>query len=130
MFSPARLLVLLTGFTLLLFQTHWVDDLGTDEPDVLGIAVSAIGSVLLGTGLLLGRRWWGHALLVLGFLFVTFVSAADLRGLDETGALAPDVVAHWREGLGWGFTLAVVLTFVLSLAGVVVLIAACDRERS
>jgi hypothetical protein len=121
-FLPVRLTVLLTGLTLLLFQTHWVDDLGTDEPDVLGITVSAVGCVLLMTGLLLRRRGYGRVLLALGFLFVAFVSGADLCGLDAKGALAPDVVAHWRDDLGWGLTLAVALTFFLSLAGVVVLI--------
>jgi hypothetical protein len=121
MVSPARLIVLLTGLTILLFQTHWVDDLGTDERDVLGITVSAVGSVLLVSGLLLRSRGCGRALLVLGFLLVAFVSAADLCGLDTEGALAPDVVAHWRDDLGWRLTLAVALTFFLSLAGVVVL---------
>jgi Na+/phosphate symporter len=127
-FLPVRLTVLLTALTLVLFQTHWVDDLGTDEPDVLGIGVSAIGSALLVTGLLLRRRGCGRALLVLGFLFVAFVSAADLCGLDTNGAFAPDVVAHWRDHLGWGLTLAVALTAFLSLAGVVVLITGYARE--
>ena len=122
MFSSARLTVLLAGLTLLLFQTHWIDDLATAEPDVLGITVSAVGCMLLVTGLLLRRRVFGFALLVLGFLFVALVSAADLRGVDPTGALAPDIIAHWRDGLGWGFTLAVALTLILSLTGVVVLI--------
>ena len=122
MFSRARLMLLLTGLTAFLFQTHWLDDLGTDERDVLGITVSAVGSVLLVGGLLLLRRPGGRrALLVLGFLFVTFVSAADLCGLGADGTLAPDVVAHWRDSLGWGVTLAVALTLVLSLAAVLVL---------
>ncbi len=117
MFSPARLMLLLTGLTMFLFQTHWVDDLGTDDRDVLGITVSAVGSVLLFSGLLLLRRGCRRALLALGFLFVAFVSAADLRGLDAEGALAPDVIAHWRDNLGYGLTLAVALTLFLEPCG-------------
>ena len=88
---------LLTSLTTLLFQTHWIDDLGTDEPDVLRIMVSASGSVLLLSGLVLRTRWSGRALLVLGFLFVALVSVADLCGLNAEGAFAPDLVAHWCE---------------------------------
>ena len=121
MFSRDRLTVLLAGLTVFLFQTHWVDDLGTADPDVPGITVAAIGSMLLATGLLLRRRVVGVAVLVLGFLFVGLVSAADLRGLDKTGSAAPDILAHWRDGLGWGFTLAVALTLALSVAGMAVL---------
>ena len=102
MFSPARLMFLLTGLTTFLFQTHWVDDLGTDDPDFLGITVSAVGSVILLSGVLLLRRRGRRGLLALGFLFVTLVSIADLRGLDPEGALAADVIAHWRDNLGWG----------------------------
>ena len=121
MFSPARLMLLLTALTIFLFQTHWVDDLGTADRDVLGITISTVGSVLLFTGLLLLRRGCRRAVLALGFLFVAFVSAADLRGLDTEGAFAPDVMAHWRDNLGYGLTLAVALTLFLSLAGVVLL---------
>jgi hypothetical protein len=121
MFSPARVMLVITGLTMLLFQTHWVDDLGTADRDVLGITVSAVGSVLLLSGLLLLRHSCRRAVLALGFLFVAFVSAADLRGLDTEGALAPDVIAHWRDNLGYGLTLAVALTLFLSLAGVVLL---------
>jgi hypothetical protein len=35
-----RLILFLTGLTTVLFQTHWVDDLGTDERDVLGWGVT------------------------------------------------------------------------------------------
>jgi hypothetical protein len=128
MFSSARLTMVFAGLTVLLFQTHWIDDFTTAEPDVLGITVSAVGGALLVAGLLLRRRGFGLALLVLGFLFVALVSAADLRGVDTTGALAPDIVAHWRDGLGWGFTLAVALTLILSLAGMVVLIIGVIRN--
>jgi hypothetical protein len=65
---------------------------------------------------------------VLGFLFVALVSAADLCGLDPNGNFAPDVIAHWRDHLGWGLTLAVALTFFFSLAGVLVLITRYSRE--
>jgi hypothetical protein len=118
---PRSLILLITGLTTFLFQTHWVDDLGTDERDVLGITVSAFGSVLLLSGLLLLRTRGRRALIVLGFLFVAFVSAADLCGLDTRGTFAPDVVAHWRDNLGWGVTLAVAFTLVLSVAAVLVL---------
>ena len=99
---PDRLVVILTGVTTLLFQTHWIDDLGTDEGDVLGITVSAVGSVLLLSGLALRKRWSGRALLTLAFLSVAFVSAADLGGLNAEGAFAPDLEAHWREKPGVG----------------------------
>jgi len=122
MFSRDRLTVLLAGLTMFLFQTHWVDDLGTGDPDVPGITVAAIGSLLLAIGLLLRPRVIGVAVLVLGFLFVALVSAADLRGLDTTGTPARDILAHWRDGLGWGLTLAVALTLALSVAGVAVLL--------
>jgi hypothetical protein len=121
MFSLARLLLLLTGLTTFLFQTHWVDDLATDERDVLGITVSTFGSLLLLSGLLLWRHGGRRALLLLAFLFVAFVSAADLCGLDAKGVLASDLVAHWRDKLGWRLTLAVALTFVSSLAGALML---------
>jgi hypothetical protein len=123
MVSRDRLTVLLDGVTMVLFQTHWVDDLGTGDADLPGITVAAIGGLLLSTGLLLRRRVIGVAVLVLGFLVVALVSAADLRGLDTTGTPAPDILAHWRDGLGWGFTLAVALTLALSLAGIVILLA-------
>lgn len=89
MFLPDRLVVILTGVTTLLFQTHWIDDLGTDEGDVLGITVSAVGSVLLLSGLALRKRWSGRALLTLAFLSRTNSStaapertAASLRARD------------------------------------------------
>jgi hypothetical protein len=129
MFSPARLMLILTALTTLLFQTHWVDDLGTDEGDVLGITVSAVGSVLLLSGLLLQRIGGRPALLVLGLLFVAFVSTADLCGLNAQGTFAPDVVAHWRDSLGWAVTFAVALTLVLSLSAVLVLTTRIRRPR-
>ena len=118
MWSRDRLTVLLAGLTIFLFQTHWVDDLGTGDPDVPGITVAAIGGMLLAIGLRLRRRVVGVTVLVLGFLFVALVSAADLRGVDTTGTAAPDILAHWRDGLGWGFTLAVALTLASSVAGI------------
>ena len=130
MFSPARLMLLLTALTIFLFQTHWVDDLGTDDRDVLGITISTVGSVLLFTGLLLLRRRCRRTLLMLGFLFVALVSAADLRGLDAEGAFSPDVIDHWRNNLGWGLTLSVALTLFLSLAGVLLLTASKAQEAS
>jgi hypothetical protein len=124
MFSRDRLMLLLTGLTTFLFQTHWVDDLGTEDRDVLGITVSTVGSALLLIGLFMFRRPGGRrALLVLGFLFIVFVSAADLCGLNAQGTLAPDVIAHWRDNLGWGVTLAVALTLVSSLTALLVLAA-------
>ena len=121
MLSRDRPMVLLTVLTIFLFQTHWIDDLGAGDRDLPGSTVAAIGSMLLATGLLLRRRVVGAAVLGLGLLFVALVSAADLRGLDTTGTAAPDILAHWRDGLGWGFTLAVALTLALSLAGMAVL---------
>jgi len=120
MLSRDWLTVLLTVLTIFLFQTHWVDDLGTGDPDVPGMTVAAIGSMLLATGVLFRRRVIGVAVLVLGFVFVGLVSAADLRGLDTAGTAAPDILTHWRDGLGWGFTLAVGLTLALSVAGMAV----------
>ena len=66
---------------------------------------------------------------MLGFLFVAFVSAADLSGLGPQGTFAPDVVAHWRDTLGWGMTLAVALTLVLSLVALLVLTTRMRRRR-
>jgi hypothetical protein len=123
MLLNARLMLLLTGLTAVLFQTHWVDDLGTNERDVLGITVSAVGSALLLSGLVLLRRRRQRALLMLGFLFVAFVSTADICGVDTEGAFAPDIVAHWRDSLGWGLMLAVALTLFSSLVGMAVLTA-------
>lgn len=117
MWPPERLLAFVTFLTVVLFQTHWVDDLPTGEPDTAGRVVSLVGTTLLLAGLLARHRRWGRIVLALGFLFVAFVSAADLSGLGQDGGFAPDVVEHWRSGLGWGFTLAVALTFVASLIG-------------
>jgi hypothetical protein len=116
-FSPDRLVILLTSLTTLLFQTHWIDDVGTDERDVLGITVSIVGSMLLLTGLVLRKSLPGRGLLVVAFLSVAFVSAADLCGLNAAGDFAPDLGAHWRDNLGWGLTLSVALTLLLSLGG-------------
>ena len=84
----------------LLFQSHWVDDLGGSENDVAGIAVSAVGAIALVAGLFGIRTTSGRILLALGLAFVVWVSLADLIGLGSDGARATDVIAHWRSTLG------------------------------
>ncbi len=112
-----RLFLLVTLATVALFQSHWLDDVATDDPDTAGILVSATGTLLLLAGLALHRRRAGRILMAVGFLFRAFVSMADLAGLGVDGTFEPNLVAHWRDTLGWGITVVGAITFALSLAG-------------
>jgi hypothetical protein len=100
---------------LLLFQSHWLDDILTGEPDAPGIAVSAVGSLLLLTGLVSRRLLAGRVILTLALLFVVFVSVADLVGMKPDGSRTPNVLHHWRSDLGWMLTLTVAATFICAV---------------
>ncbi|MGE0447409.1 MAG: hypothetical protein AB7P99_19460 [Vicinamibacterales bacterium] len=113
---PPRLLAPLLA-TLLAFQSHWLDDIGTGAPDAAGMTVSGIASVLL----LLGWWGWPHraARLALGLAwgFAAWVSVADLLGLGADGRLAPSILEHWRGALGFPVAAAVVVALVAAAAG-------------
>lgn len=100
----------------LLFQSHWLDDLGASDGDVAGIAVSAAGTLALVGGALGHRLLIGRACVVLGLVFVAWVSIADLIGLRADGSRPTDIVDHWRTALGWPFTVVVAATLVGTLA--------------
>lgn len=113
---PPRLLAPLVA-TLLAFQSHWLDDLGSGAPDTAGMTVTAAASALL----LLG--WWrwpsgpGRVLLGVAWGFTAWVSMADLLGLGADGRLAPSMLEHWHVSLGLPVTAAVVVALVASAAG-------------
>lgn len=95
-----------------LFQSHWVDDLGGVDDDTAGIVVSAIGTIALAVGYAKRGTLLGRVVMVAALGFILFVSAADLAGVAPDGSLAKDVVGHWRSGLGWPLTAVVFATFV------------------
>lgn len=113
---PPRLLSPLVA-TLLAFQSHWLDDIGSGAPDSAGMAVSAVASVLLLAG------WWGWpsraggVLLGVAWGFTAWVSLADLLGLGADGRLAPSMLEHWRVALGLPVAVAVAIALVASAAG-------------
>jgi hypothetical protein len=117
--------------TLAGFQSHWLDDVGSGSrsSDAAGIAVSALGSILL----LLG--WWHYTrrrrrgVLTVAYLFVALISVADFVGLHVDGSLAPSMLQHWRDGLGTGLTTTVALTLAAAIAGLVVVWRRADRRR-
>ena len=98
-----------------LFQSHWLDDISTGEADAAGIAVSAVGSVLLLTGLISRRLLAGRVILTLALLFVVFVSVADLVGLKPDGFRTSNVLHHWSSDLGWTLTLTVAATLICAV---------------
>ena len=109
---------MLFAAVLVLFQSHWLDDVGSGsgEPDTAGITVSAIVSTVLIAGFL-GRRFRvGRIALGLGILFVVLVSLADLIGIQPDGTLVPNLGEHWRFTLGPMLVLAVATTLVCALA--------------
>ncbi len=108
--------------TLLFFQSHWVDDLGSGSRDVAGIAVSAIGTVTVGLGMAAFRWRAGRLLLGVGLAFVLAISLADIVGLQPDGSLTPDLVAHWRTGLGPILTVVVLATLALAAFGLLRLV--------
>lgn len=103
--------------SLLAFQSHWLDDLGSGAADTAGIAVSAIGTALLAAG------WWlmpgraGRTVLMGAWIFTGYISAADLAGLRADGSVAPSLVDHWRLVLGPSTTIAVTLAGLAAAAG-------------
>ena len=107
-FSLARLSIVAA----LLFQSHWVDDVGTPEKDVAGIVVGLAGGFGILAGLLAAGTAAGRIVLALALAFVIWVSIADLIGLGADGVRATDVVAHWTTTLGWPLTAVVAMTLV------------------
>jgi hypothetical protein len=100
---------------LVLFQSHWLDDILTGEADAAGIAVSAVGSLLLLTGLISRRLLAGRVILTLALLFVVFVSVADLVGMKPDGSRTSNVLHHWSSDLGWTLTLTVAATLICAV---------------
>ena len=117
--SPLRPLVLIVVF---LFQSHWLDDVGSSDRDVAGIVVSTIGTALLASGVGRLRAAAGRIVLAAGLLFVAFVSVADLIGLTTDGMRAPDAVQHWRSALGWPIAAVVAATLVAAAGALAALI--------
>jgi hypothetical protein len=102
-----------------LFQSHWVDDLGGVDDDTAGIVVSAIGTIALAAGYAKRASLLGRVVLAAALGFVIFVSAADLAGVAPDGSLAEDVVSHWQAGLGWPLTLVVFVTLMSAVLALV-----------
>jgi hypothetical protein len=122
-------LTALVLLVVLLFQSHWVDDVGTSDADVAGIAVSAAGTVALIIGLLGSRRLAGRALLALGLGFVMWVSAADLMGVQPDGSRAASIAEHWATTLGWSLTIIVAVTLMLAVAAAIVLYGGSQLQK-
>jgi hypothetical protein len=120
--TPVTLVVL----TLLLYQSHWLDDAFTDEPDAAGIIVSAIGSAAVLAILVAPRSFVARVAGVLGLGFIALISVADLVGLQQDGSRAEDIVMHWRNGLGWPLSATVAATLVCAVASLIAL----RRRRS
>ena len=123
------MLVWLVVAIIVLFQSHWLDDLGSGEPDVAGRIVSAIGTSALGGGMILRKSLLGRALLALALLFTAFISIADLVGFRADGTRSADVWAHWQGELGWIVTGTVMVTLWLAFASLRQL-ARSRRSRS
>ena len=112
-------------FVLLLFQSHWVDDVLTTAPgpesDAAGIIVSAIGSALLLPALFAPRALLARIAAALGLAFVAFISLADLVGLQPDGSRAGSIVEHWHHELGVPIAAVVLLTLVGAITGLLML---------
>jgi hypothetical protein len=113
--SRDRVLVWLVVAIIVLFQSHWLDDLGSGEPDIAGRIVSAIGTLALSAGVILRNAVLGRALLALALLSAVFISVADLVGLRADGTRASDIWAYWQGELGWIVTAAVMVTLLLAV---------------
>jgi hypothetical protein len=127
-YSRDRVLIWLVVAVTVLFQSHWLDDLGSGEPDVAGRIVSAIGTLALGGGIL-RNTLLGRALLALALLFAAFISVADLVGLRANGTRTSDVWAYWQGELGWIVTGTVMATLLLTFVSLAQL-ARSQRTRS
>jgi hypothetical protein len=127
--SRDRVLVWLVVAIIVLFQSHWLDDLGSGEPDVAGRTVSAIGTCLLSTGVLLRNAAPGRALLAFALLFTAGISGAELAGFRADGTRISDRWAYWQGELGWIVTATVMVTLLLAVMSVS-LLARSQRTRS
>jgi hypothetical protein len=112
--SRDRVLVSFVVAIIVLFQSHWLDDVGSGQPDAAGRIVSAIGTMALGVGLILRHGALGRALLAFALLFTAFVSVADLIGFRADGTRTTNVWAHWQGELGWVLTATVMITLLLA----------------
>lgn len=112
--SRDRLWVSFVVAIIVLFQSHWLDDVGSAQPDAAGRIVSAIGTLALGAGLILRNGALGRALLAFALLFTAFVSIADLIGLRADGTRTTNVWSHWQGQLGWVLTATVMITLLLA----------------
>ena len=99
-----------------LFQSHWVDDVGSGESDAAGIAVSAIATVTLVIGFLSRGSRLGRLVYRLGLLFVVWVSFADLIGMRPDGTLTTDLRTYWSTEFGLPLTITVATTLGSALA--------------
>jgi hypothetical protein len=101
--------------TILLFQTHWIDDVFSGQPDPAGVAVSAIGSVLMVGGYGFRRYGVGRTMLGAGLVFVALVSLADLTGVRPDGSLTSALLHHLRFELGVSLATAVAANLVCAV---------------
>jgi hypothetical protein len=106
----------LLGLTVLLFQSHWLDDLGSGAPDTAGVIVSAIGTALVVAGAFARGSVAGRVVLRAGLTFVALISLADLVALRPDGSLRPDLITYYRMELGRFWTLCVAVTLVGAFA--------------
>jgi hypothetical protein len=122
---PAARVVLL-GVVLVLFQSHWVDDVGNGEPDTTGIAVSVGGSAALLVGFLSYGSRIGRVVYSLGLLFVAWVSLADLIGMRPDGTLVPSLPRYWSVEFGPLLTATVATTLACAVG---LLVSTLRRRR-
>ena len=99
------------------FQSHWLDDAWTGGPDTAGLTVSAIGSALLLLGWILWPRRAARWVLGTAWTVITYISVADLTGLQPDGSFASPLPAHWVNGLGLAATAAVTVALLASVTG-------------
>lgn len=100
----------------ILFQSHWLNDIGSGDSDAAGILVSLIGTTMLVAGIVWRRFLAGKAILLLGLIFVILVSLADPFGIRADGSRAENIIQHLQAEFGPLLTLAVAATLVCALA--------------
>jgi hypothetical protein len=113
--SRDRVLVSLVVAIIVLFQSHWLDDVGSGQPDAAGRIVSAVATLALAAGLILRNAALGRALLAFALLFTAFVSVADLIGFRADGTRTMNIWSHWRRDLGWVLTATVMISLLLAV---------------
>jgi hypothetical protein len=113
--SRDRVLVSLVVAIIVLFQSHWLDDVGSGQPDAAGRIVSAVATLALAAGLILRNAALGRALLAFALLFTAFVSVADLIGFRADGTRTTNIWSHWRRDLGWVLTATVMISLLLAV---------------